>query len=82
MFFLIPFKAGGAFPQDWLNKHINKMHVLYHLLWQFCTRHPETLRRAHVLINVNNQSIVGAFNRGREKTGKHALCLCSCSTCK
>ena len=33
-----PFKAGGVFPLDWLNKHINKkeMYALYHLLRQVC----------------------------------------------
>ena len=74
--FLGPFQAGGVFPQDWLNKHINKkeMYALYHLLRQFCTRHPDTLRRAQVLIDVDNQSVVGAFNRGRARDREtHAL---------
>ena len=51
----------GVFPPDWLSKHINqKMYDLYHLLRQFCTRHPGVLRRA--------------FNRGRAKNREtHAL---------
>ena len=71
-----PFKAGGVFPHDWLNKHINKneMYAIYHLLRQVCTRRPEALRRAQVLIKVDNQSVVGAFNRDRAKDREtHAL---------
>ena len=63
------FPAGGVFPSDWLSKHINQkeMYALYHVLRQFCERHPDVLRRAQVLIDVNNQPVVGAFNRGRAK---------------
>ena len=64
-----PFEARGVFPQQWLSKHINQKetYALYHLLLQFCERYPEGLRRAQVLIDVDNQSVVGAFNRGRAK---------------
>ena len=64
------------FPSDWLSKHINQkeMYALYHLLRQFCERHPDVLRRALVLIDVDNQSVVGAFNRRRVKNREtHAL---------
>ena len=70
------FPAGGAFPPDWLNKHINQkeMYGLYHLLRQLCTRHPDALRRAQVLMDVDNQSVVSAFNRGRARNREtHAL---------
>ena len=51
-----------------MSKHINqKMYGLYHLLRQFCTRHPDVLRRAQVLIDADNPSVVGAFGRGRAK---------------
>lgn len=61
--------AGGVFPQDWLARHINQkeMYALYHRLLQFCENHPVVLRRAQVLINVDNEAVVGAFNRGRAK---------------
>lgn len=64
-----PFEAGGVFPPEWLSKHINQkeMYALYHLLLQFCQRHPDRLRRAQVVIDVDNQSVVGSFNRGRAK---------------
>ena len=71
-----PFRAGGVFPQNWLSRHINskEMYALYHVLRQFCTRYPEALRRAQVLIDVDNQSVVGAFKRGRAKDPvTHAL---------
>ena len=44
-----------------------EMYGLYHLLRQFCTRHPDVLRRAQVLIDADNPSVVGAFGRGRAK---------------
>lgn len=50
------------------------MYALYHLPRQFCTRHPEALRRAQVRIGVDSQSVVGAFKRGRAKDSvTHAL---------
>ena len=68
--------AGGVFPSYWLSKHINQkeMYALYHLLRQLCERRPDVLRRAQVLIDVDNQSVVEAFNRGRAKNREtHAL---------
>lgn len=64
-----PFEAGGVFPPEWRSKHINnkEMYALYNLLLQFCERHPDALRRAQVLIDVDSQSVVGSFNRGRAK---------------
>ena len=70
--------AGGVFPQEWLSKHINQkeMYALYHLLLQFCHRHPESLRRAQVSIDVDNEAVVGAFNRGRaENRDAHDLLI-------
>ena len=72
------FRAGGVFPQEWLRAHINQkeMYALYHLLLQFCESHPETLRRAQVRIDVDNQAVVGSFNRGRAKNpGSHKLLI-------
>ena len=69
------FPARGVFPPDWLKKHnLREMYALYHLLRQFCTRHPDALRRAQVLIDVDNQSVVGALDRGRALNREtHAL---------
>lgn len=64
-----PFQAGGVFPRHWLPTHINQkeMYALYHLLDQFCGGHPEVLRRAQVLMDVDSRAVEGAFNRGRSK---------------
>lgn len=64
-----PFHAGGVFPEEWLTRHINskEMFALYHVLLQFCTRHPDALRRAQLLVDVDNESVVGAFRKGRAK---------------
>lgn len=61
--------AGAVFPREWLARHINQkeMYALYHLLLRFCQHHPAVLRRAQVLISVDNEAVVGAFNRGRAK---------------
>lgn len=63
------FRAGGIFPPEWMPKHTNfkEMYALHHLLLQFCEAHPEVLRRAQVLIDVDSQAVVGVFNRGRAK---------------
>lgn len=72
------FQAGGVFPQEWLNKHINKKDMC--LLFttscgSFALVTSVTLRRAQVSTDVENQSIVGAFKRGRAKRDgeTHAL---------
>ena len=64
-----PFMAGAVFPPEWLARHINQkeMYALYHLLLQFCENHPVAFCWAQVLINVDNEAVVGAFNRGRAK---------------
>lgn len=41
------------------------MYAEHHPLLQFCNRHPDALRRAQVLIDVDNESVVGTFTRGR-----------------
>ena len=77
------FPAGGVFPPDWLSNHINqkKVYALYHLPRQFCERQTDVLRRAQVLIDVDNQSMGGAFNRGRAKNRESvpgaAVCVAS-----
>ena len=43
------------------------MFALYHVLLQFCTRHPDTLRRSQLLVKVDKESVVGAFRKGRVK---------------
>ena len=60
------FPAGGVFPPDWLKIHISmkEMYGLYHLLRRICSRHPDVSRRAQMLIDVDSQSVVGAFNQG------------------
>ena len=77
------FPTGGVFSPDWLSKHINQkdMYALYHLLRQFCTRHPNVLRRAQVLIDVDNQSVMEVFNPGRVKNPSLTCCCCSCLRC-
>lgn len=58
--------AGGELPRDWLAKHFNHndTYILYHLLRYCCTRHTGVVRRMQVLIDVDNQSVEGAFDRG------------------
>ena len=75
---LAPFRAGGVFPPEWLARDINsnEIYALYHVLRQFCARHPDALRRAQVLMDIDNQSVVGAFKRGRAKDpATHALLI-------
>ena len=71
-----PIRTGGMLPYEWLSGHINskEIYTLYHVLRQLCARPPDALRHAQVLINVDNQSRVGAFKRGRAKNSEtHAL---------
>lgn len=72
------FEAGGDFPSDWLPRHINakEMFALHEVLEQFCTIHPDALRRAQVVLDVDNQSVVHAFRRGRARDPQaHALLI-------
>ena len=63
-----PFREGGVFLHEWLSRYIKMTYcALYHLLQQFCRMHPDALRRVQVLIDVDNQSVVGAFKRGHAK---------------
>ena len=63
------FTRGGVLAEEWLTRHINSKDMFalyeYHVLFQFCTRHPATSRRAQLLVNVDNESILGAFRKGR-----------------
>ena len=67
-----PIRAGRMLPHEWLSQHINskEMYPLYRVRRQFCARLPDILRHAQVLINVDNQSRVGAFKRGKAKDRK------------
>ena len=70
------FPTRGVFPPGWWSKHVKQkeMYTPYYLLRQFCERYPDVLRRAQFLIDVDNQSVVGAFNRERAKNREtHAL---------
>lgn len=52
------------------------MFALYEVLHQFSGTHPGALRRAQVLLDVDNQSVVHAFRRGRAKDPQaHALLI-------
>ena len=44
-----------------------ELFALYHLLDQFCGAHPDVLRRAQVLMNVDSQAVEGAFKKGRSR---------------
>lgn len=57
--------AGTIFPEEWLSRHINEkdMYALFHLLLQFCQVYLDTLRQAQVLMDGDNESVVGACNR-------------------
>ena len=59
----------GVFPQHWLTTRINQkeLFALYHLLDQFCGAHPDVLRRAQVLMDVDSQAVEGAFKKGRSR---------------
>ena len=65
------FPAGGVFPPDWLSTHINqKVYAIYHIPRHFCERHPDVLRPAQVLSEVDNQSVMGVFNRRKAKNSE------------
>ena len=61
------FSAGGGFPHDWLPRAINgkEMFALLEVLEQCCRVHPGELRRAQVLMDVDNSATVDAFKKGR-----------------
>lgn len=58
---------GGVFPGGLVVRAHQPEGELYYLLRQFYTRSPEVFRRAQVLVDVDNQSVVGSFNRGRAR---------------
>ena len=51
--------------EDWLARYMNSkgMSALYHVLLLLCTRYPDTLRRAQIVGDVDNESVVGAFRK-------------------
>lgn len=65
-----PFEVGGVLPPEWRQRHINvkEMYALHQTLFQFCSQHPEVLRRAQVIMDVDSQAVQGAFNRGRSRS--------------
>ena len=66
-FFSVTSKAMGHVSAPGRGINQKEMYGLYHLLRQFCTRHPDVLPRARVLMDVDKQSVVEVFNRGRAK---------------
>ena len=60
------FSVGGGFPHEWLPRAINgkEMFALLEVLEQCCRVHPEELRRAQVLMDVDNSATVATFNKG------------------
>ena len=71
-----PFRAGGVLPQLLISRHVSikEMYALYHVLRQFCTQFTDALGRSQVFVDVDNQSVMGAFKRGQAKDpGTHAL---------
>ena len=63
------FSTGGGFPHEWLPRHINakEMYALLETLEQCCKVHPQALRRAQVLMDVDNSATVAAYNKGRSR---------------
>ena len=63
------FSAGGGFPHEWLPQHINgkEMFALLEVLKECCRRHPGKLRRAQLVMDVDNRSVVDAFKKGRSR---------------
>ena len=63
------FSAGGGFPHEWLPPHINgkEMFALLEVLAECCRGHPEELRRAQLVMDVDNRSVVDAFKKGRSR---------------
>ena len=63
------FSVDGGFPHEWLPRHIigKDMFVLLEVLKECCRAHPGQLRRAQLVIDVDNRSVVDAFKKGRSK---------------
>ena len=61
------FSVGGDFSHEWLPRAINgkEMFALLEVLEQCCRVHPGELRRAQVLMDVDNSATVAVFNKGR-----------------
>ena len=62
--------SGRRFPHEWLPRHINgkEIFALLEVLKECCRAHPGQLRRAQLVMDVDNRSVVDAFNKGRSKT--------------
>ena len=65
----IQFRVGEEFPPTWILRHINakEAFALYHLLKEYCVAYPDTLWGTQVRVDVDNQSVVHAFNKGRSR---------------
>ena len=63
------FSAGGGFLHEWLSRHINEkeMFALLEVLTECGRAHPGQLRRAQLVLDVDNRSVVDAFKKGRSK---------------
>ena len=61
------FSVGSDFSHEWLPRAINdkKMFAPLEVLEQCCRVHPGELRRAQVLMDVDNSATVAVFNKGR-----------------
>lgn len=70
------FETGGGFWPEHLARHINakEMFALHEVLAEYCRIHPCTLQKAQLLMDVENQAVVQAFQKGRAKD-KHAHAL-------
>lgn len=70
------FSAGGGFPREWLTCHINGkgMLTLIEVLIECCRRYPGELRRAQLVMDIDNLSMVDAFKKGRSRNpDSHAM---------
>ena len=62
--------AGATDTSDRVGGVVKASAVPFHaggVFLQFWTRYPDTLRRAQIVVNVDNASVVGAFRKGRVK---------------
>ena len=63
------FSASGGFPCEWLPCHIDakEMFALLDVLTECCRAHLGRLRRAQLVMDVGNRSVVDTFKTGRSK---------------
>ena len=63
------FSAGGGLPREWSSRHINEkvIFALLELLTECGRAHPGQLRRAQLVMGVDNRPVVDAFKKGRSR---------------